>query len=660
MVEYDKTVTEHDHNQVPADAPVGNGFLSGPGFRDLPVSYVVVDDRCFYDGCIYMGRRADVEAETARVRARSAAPRDSNDEAAWDEGVALGVVQPNADAFLWPNAVIPYTVDGDLPQPERIDAAIAHMHENTGVRFVRRTAGNAFRYPNYVEFVRSPTPGVSWSQLGMRGGRQEIAIADGHPMGVICHEIEHALGFLHEQTRTDRDQFVDIRWENITPGRESQFQIRPGSRDLFDYDYGSIMHYHRTAFSRNGQDTIVPLQPGVTIGQRSRLSFTDRQSIAKLYERFFTRGYSGVWRPGTGAYGLWVNARTSSFLDKWQEWSQRGLRLADLHVRRVGRTTRVSGVFDAGTDGHALWLNASWSSFLAKWREFSGNGLRLVDIHVHRHNGRNRYSGVFRQGGGGYGLWANATWSSFHAKWEEWSRRGLRLVDLHVHRVGGTTRYTGVFRSGSGGYALWANATWTSFVNKWRELSEDGLRLIDLNHHQIGTRSRYSGVFAPGSGGYYLWANVTWESFRAKWQELAERNMRLVDFEIVQPDDAGADAFDPVTAAADESHREVVLAEFEEAGIGALERAAELTAGPAVRPSLIEGADGIGGVVEPAAVGLEEMVEDGLGEMVTAAEEELAAEEIGGVGGVERIAPAAPEPAITGGNGHAGGGVLHR
>ena len=37
--------------------------------------------------------------------------------------------------------------------------------------------------------------------------------------GIIHHELMHAMGFQHEQSRTDRDDFVVVDFSKITPGR---------------------------------------------------------------------------------------------------------------------------------------------------------------------------------------------------------------------------------------------------------------------------------------------------------------------------------------------------------------------------------------------------------------------------------------------------------
>ena len=59
-----------------------------------------------------------------------------------------------------------------------------------------------------------------------RSGAQRISLAPGcvrYGFGTAVHEMMHALGFFHEQSRTDRDRFVRIAWENIRAGMEMIF-----------------------------------------------------------------------------------------------------------------------------------------------------------------------------------------------------------------------------------------------------------------------------------------------------------------------------------------------------------------------------------------------------------------------------------------------------
>ena len=61
----------------------------------------------------------------------------------------------------------------------------------------------------------------------------------------------HALGFLHEQSRPDRDDYIDVLYENITPEGMGQFWKMTNAewQDLNEaYDLKSVMHYEGWAF----------------------------------------------------------------------------------------------------------------------------------------------------------------------------------------------------------------------------------------------------------------------------------------------------------------------------------------------------------------------------------------------------------------------------
>jgi Astacin (Peptidase family M12A) len=121
--------------------------------------------------------------------------------------------------------------------------------------------------------------------MGRVGGAQrvqlETACAD---VGGIAHELLHAAGFEHEQSRGDRDLYITIMWEDIAPQFRFAFEKRgEGAQDVGPYDYGSIMHYGAYSFSQTGRPTIVPRTPHAPIGNREKLSEGEKQAITALY-----------------------------------------------------------------------------------------------------------------------------------------------------------------------------------------------------------------------------------------------------------------------------------------------------------------------------------------------------------------------------------------
>ncbi|KAJ7338784.1 hypothetical protein JRQ81_012686 [Phrynocephalus forsythii] len=120
-------------------------------------------------------------------------------------------------------------------------------------------------------------------------GRQELSIGAGcDRLATIEHEFLHALGFWHEQSRSDRDDYVTIMRDRIQDGREHNFNKYDDKTSDFlnvPYDYTSVMHYSKTAFRNGTEPTILTNIPAFidVIGQRMDFSEYDIQKLSRLY-----------------------------------------------------------------------------------------------------------------------------------------------------------------------------------------------------------------------------------------------------------------------------------------------------------------------------------------------------------------------------------------
>lgn len=206
-------------------------------------------------------------------------------------------------AQLWPGGVVPYEFDENV-SPQNQSYALAAMAQwqaigdGTNVSFVPRSG--------QADFLHIQNSTVNNSAVGMQTGGQIVNIASWSSVFIVAHELGHALGYYHEQSRFDRDSYVVIHPENICQNCcrdangnavpcNSNFDVRPDmGREWGPYDFDSVMHYAKCAFSIGGsscgagQETIT-MRSGYEawqdlIGQTTHLSKLDRMVMSFLYQ----------------------------------------------------------------------------------------------------------------------------------------------------------------------------------------------------------------------------------------------------------------------------------------------------------------------------------------------------------------------------------------
>jgi uncharacterized protein (TIGR03437 family) len=237
------------------------------------IRYTVSGPYAVVEGDIIIGRANEIEEYAAKWRAgmrgqAALAP------ASLSQSFGATGTQPWADATMY------YMIDSDVPDQQRILDGIAHWNTRTQFKILPRTSER-----NYVRFRRVMVDAACYSYLGMIGGEQEIGTTDSCSAGSVIHELGHAWGLWHEHQRSDRGGNLTVLYDNIDKRYYSDFnQSLTGSRDLSYYDFGSIMHYGPTGFSRNYQDTLATVPPGIPFGQRTALSTGDIDGVTRLYK----------------------------------------------------------------------------------------------------------------------------------------------------------------------------------------------------------------------------------------------------------------------------------------------------------------------------------------------------------------------------------------
>ncbi|GMR33193.1 hypothetical protein PMAYCL1PPCAC_03388, partial [Pristionchus mayeri] len=186
-------------------------------------------------------------------------------------------------AQRWPTTINYKFNENDAEWRARISQTLRAFENNTCLRFREQSNPSG----DYMLFARGDG---CMSSLGRLGGAQMISIGYGcEQMGIIAHEVSHALGFWHEHSRPDRDQYIRVNGANMAQGTQGQFvkrSVQDADTQGLPFDYASVMHYAANSYARTS--LLFTLEPRdvlyrSTIGSRSEPSFLDYKHINKLY-----------------------------------------------------------------------------------------------------------------------------------------------------------------------------------------------------------------------------------------------------------------------------------------------------------------------------------------------------------------------------------------
>ncbi|XP_065203961.1 zinc metalloproteinase nas-8-like [Planococcus citri] len=177
----------------------------------------------------------------------------------------------------WPSSTIPYEISSKISKPTRdeIKRGIALLESKTCLKFKQRTGG--CREKRFLSFLFGTKPCMPedyiffqdddrdcYADIGRRGGKQIINVGDcSEAVFLIIHEIMHALGFAHEHQRMDRDEYIEVRYNNLIARYKSEFDKLDSDTMGIPYDFYSVMHYDSYSWSKDGNKPV--LVPKVSI-----------------------------------------------------------------------------------------------------------------------------------------------------------------------------------------------------------------------------------------------------------------------------------------------------------------------------------------------------------------------------------------------------------
>jgi hypothetical protein len=259
--------------------------------------------------------------------------------------------------YLWPKVgsvyQIAYTIDPASGDVSNINSAISAYNSIFSgiIQWVPQTSET-----DYVDFDLNPsdTSGVGNSYIGRVGGEQLIWGSGSCTVPTLLHEMGHATGMWHEQSRPDRNNYVTVLFANMINAEDTN------SAQQFDdmqaptlYDWSSLMHYSAWQFTKNGAPTLESIPAGMPLTNNVGYSAGDIDAIKRLYQAVPTAVTVTTNPPGLQAIVDGATVTTPQTYN-WSLFSTHTL-AASSNAQTLNGTTYIYGRWnDNGALSHTI------------------------------------------------------------------------------------------------------------------------------------------------------------------------------------------------------------------------------------------------------------------------------------------------------------------